>query len=146
MTTYTFALDDQLLGMTFTNAQIATPSVSFTYDAVFGRLPTMVDGTGTTTYGNHPITTPPTLGATQLASVDGPLTNDTITYSYDQLGRVTTRALNVAANTVTWVFDALGRVTSEANVLGTVTYTYDGPTEWQSHLIWHPHLRMEWAE
>jgi RHS repeat-associated protein len=129
LTTYTYALDDQLTGMTFTNAVIGTPSVSFTYDPVFGRLATMVDGTGTTTYGYHPITVPPTLGATQLASVDGPLPNDTITYSYDQLGRVTTRAINGAANTVTWAFDALGRVTSEANVLGTFTYTYDGPTD-----------------
>jgi YD repeat-containing protein len=52
--------------------------------------------------------------------VDGPLGNDTITYAYDELGRVTTRAINGAANTVTWGFDALGRVTSEANVLGDV--------------------------
>jgi RHS repeat-associated protein len=127
VTTYTYALDDQLTGMAFTNAQIATPSVSFTYDAVFGRLATMVDGTGTTTYGYHPITTPGTLGATQLASVDGPLSNDTITYTYDQLSRVTTRAINGVS--VTWTFDGLGRVTSEANVLGTFTYTYDGPTD-----------------
>jgi RHS repeat-associated protein len=41
---------------------------------------------------------------------------------------VTTRAINGAANTVTWTFDALGRVTTEANLLGTFTCTYDGPT------------------
>jgi RHS repeat-associated protein len=127
VTIYTYALDGQLTGMTYTNAQIATPSVSFTYDPVFGRLATMVDGIGTTTYSYHPITTPGTRGATQLASVDGPLSNDTIAYTYDQLSRVTTRAINGVS--VTWAFDALGRVTSEASVLGTFTYAYDGPTD-----------------
>jgi YD repeat-containing protein len=127
-TNYTYVTDDQIQQITYTNAQIATPSVSFTYDATYGRLATMGDGIGTTTYGYHAVATPPALGATQLASVDGPLANDTITYSYDQLGRVTTRAINGAANTVTWAFDALGRVTSEVNVLGTFTYTYDGTT------------------
>ena len=85
----------------------------------------MVDGIGTTSYAYK---APGVLGAGQVASVDGPLTNDTISYTYDtydQLGRVTVRAINGAANTATWVFDALGRVTSEANVLGTFTYTYD---------------------
>jgi hypothetical protein len=63
-----------------------------------------------------------------VASVDGPLTDDTITYTYDELGRVTVRAINGSANTVTWAFDALGRVTSEANLLGAFTYAYDGVT------------------
>jgi YD repeat-containing protein len=119
-TNYMYFKDDQLQQLSYANAVIATPSLSFTYDAVYGRVATMVDGIGTTTYGYHAVTTPPAPGATQLASVDGPLGNDTITYAYDELGRVTTRAINGAANTVTWGFDALGRVTSEANVLGDV--------------------------
>jgi RHS repeat-associated protein len=68
------------------------------------------------------------LGAGQLATVDGPLTNDVIGYAYDELGRVTTRTINGLANSVTWSFDALGRLTGEANVLGTFTYAYDGVT------------------
>jgi YD repeat-containing protein len=67
-----------------------------------------------------------TLGAGQVAAVDGPLTDDTITYAYDALGRVVERAINGSANTVTWAFDALGRVVEEDNLLGTFTYTYDG--------------------
>ena len=122
---YTYALDDQVLSTVFTNAVISTPSVTLTYDSSYGRVATMVDGTGTTTYGYH---APGGLGAGQIATVDGPLSNDTITYGYDEIGRATTRALNGSANTVTWVFDALARVTSEANVLGTFTYTYDGVT------------------
>jgi RHS repeat-associated protein len=128
VTTYTYAKDDQLTNLAYTNEVIATPDVAFTYDSVYGRLATMVDGTGTTTYGYHPVTAPPELGAGRLASVDGPLTNDTISYGYDELGRVTTRAINGAANTVTWAFDSLGRVTSEQNVLGTFAYTYHGTT------------------
>jgi len=123
VTTYTYALDNAILSTVYTNAQMATPSVTYTYDAQYGRVATMTDGTGVTTYTYHPAGVP---GAGQVAAVDGPLTDDTITYSYDQLGRVTTRAINGAANAVTWAFDALGRVTSETNVLGTFSYTYDG--------------------
>jgi RHS repeat-associated protein len=126
---FTYARDDQLTNLAYTNEVIATPDVSLTYDSIYGRLATMVDGTGTTTYGYHAVATPPALGATRLASVDGPLTNDTITYGYDALGRVTTRAINGAANTVTSAFDSLSRVTSEQNVLGTFAYTYHGTTD-----------------
>jgi RHS repeat-associated protein len=123
VTTYTYFADDRVKDTIFTNEQIPTPDVSFTYDIHYGRLATMVDGTGTTAYSYHPVGS---LGATRLASIDGSLTNDTITYAYDQLGRVMTRAVNGSG--VTWTFDALGRVMSETNALGTFTYTYDGAT------------------
>ena len=80
----------------YTNATIPTPGVTYTYDPVYPRVLTMVDGIGTTTYAYK---APGVLGAGQVASVDGPLANDTITYTYDQLGRVTVRAINGAANT-----------------------------------------------
>ena len=128
VTTYTYFADGQLQQTTYTNVVIATPSVSFTYDAVYGRVATMVDGTGTTTYGYNPVSTPAALGATRLASVDGPLANDTITYQYDELGRVVSRAIDGAANPVTWTFDALGRTSSETNLLGAFTSTYEGTT------------------
>ena len=47
--TYAYALDDRLLGVAYTNENISTPDVSFTYDANYPRSSTMVDGTGTTT-------------------------------------------------------------------------------------------------
>lgn len=84
-------------------------------------MATRTDGTGVTTYAYHPVGG---LGAGQLATVDGPLIDDTITYTCDQLGRVIVRAINSVG--VTLAFDALGRVTSEVNVLGTFGYTYDG--------------------
>jgi RHS repeat-associated protein len=125
VTTHTYAADDSLLSTTYTNAQIPTPGVTYTYDPVYPRVATMVDGIGTTTYTYK---APGQLGAGQVASVDGPLTDDTITYASDELGRVTSRAIDGAANTVTWTFDALGRVAQEANLLGTFTYNYDGVT------------------
>jgi YD repeat-containing protein len=97
------------------------PTVSYTYDAQYGPVATRTDGTGVTTYAYHPVGG---LGAGQLATVDGPLIDDTITYTCDQLGRVIVRAINSVG--VTLAFDALGRVTSEVNVLGTFGYTYDG--------------------
>jgi len=107
--------------MTYTNAAIPTPSVSFTYDRVYARVVTMVDGTGTTSYTYHPADV---LGAGQVASVDGPLTDDTIAYTYDELGRVLSRAINGVA--ASQAYDALGQVTSRTDAVGRqTTYTYD---------------------
>ena len=64
------------------------------------------------------------MGAGKLASIDGPLSNDTITFSYDQLGRVTNRSINGTANAANWTFDSLGRVSSATNKLGTFNYAY----------------------
>ena len=57
----------------------------------------MTDGTGTTLLRLNPITGSPALGAGQLASVAGPLPNDTITYQYDELGRRVSTAINGVA-------------------------------------------------
>ncbi len=88
-TNYAYLLDNNLQQVSYTNAQIATPSVSYTYDPVYNRIASMADGTGLTAYGYNPVAAPPALGSARLASVDGPLANDTISYSYDELGRAT---------------------------------------------------------
>ena len=85
----------------------------------------MVDGIGTTGYTYNAIASG-TLGAGQLASVDGPLPNDTLTYSYDQLGRNTGYAINGVGETRS--FDAIGRLLTVVNPLGTFGYTYVGAT------------------
>jgi len=124
-TTYTYAVDNALLQTVYANATISTPSVSFTYDTIYRRLSTMVDGTGTTTYSYHP-TASGQLGAGKRSAVDGPLTNDTITYAYDELGRMTSREINGVAETTG--YDALGRISGQTNSLGTFGYTYVGAT------------------
>ena len=121
---FDYFLDDKFKQTTYTAAVIATPSVSLTYDASQGRLETVTDGTGTRTYSYYPITAPPALGAGLMASIDGPLTNDTATFAYDELGRLVSRTLNGV--TTTWAYDSVGRMTTLADPVGSFNYTYVG--------------------
>lgn len=123
--TLAYALDDKTLSETYTNDTSTTPNVSYAYDPHYKRVLTMVDGTGTTTYTYKPVSA---LGALHLASIDGPLANDTITYDYDELGRVINRAINSVGSRSSTTYDALGRVVTQTNSLGTFTSTYDGLT------------------
>jgi YD repeat-containing protein len=54
VTTHTCALDDALRSTAHTNAPVAMPSVTYTYEADWPRVATMVDGIGTTAYTYHP--------------------------------------------------------------------------------------------
>jgi RHS repeat-associated protein len=124
-TLYSYFIDNNLKQVTYSNAVVATPSVSFTYDTNYNRLLTMTDGIGVTAYSYCAVTNGQ-LGAGMLASVDGPLANDTITYAYDALGRITNRAINGVGQTAG--YDALGRVTVWTNALGTFSNAYVGAT------------------
>lgn len=126
ITAYEYFLDNNLKQVTYTGAQVATPNVSFTYDPLYDRLSTMTDGTGTTTYSYTPIAAPPALGAGQLASVDGPLSNDTVSYTYDEWGQTASRGLPGFVSTLT--YDGLGRLTTQGGPLGNFSYTFDGTT------------------
>jgi RHS repeat-associated protein len=132
-TNYTYFADDNIQQITYTDTNgqplnPPTPSVSFTPDPNYNRVQTMIDGSGTTTYGYNPISLTPTLGAGQLGSIDGPLANDTITFGYDELGRAINRSINGAANSQSWAFDSLGRLSGNTNKLGGFAYTYVGVT------------------
>jgi RHS repeat-associated protein len=140
-TNYAYFADDNVQQVSYTNTAgqpltPPTPSVSYTYDPNYNRVSTMVDGIGTTTYAYNPIAVPPALGAGQLASIDAPLANDTITLGYDQLGRVTNRSVNGTANSETWTLDSLGRVSTDVNKLGTFTNTFVGVTNRLSKLAY----------
>jgi RHS repeat-associated protein len=124
-TTFTYNRDDTFRTVAYGNTQVPTPAVSFTYDPDFERTASVTDGSGTRTYVYNQITTNlPALGAGKLASKNGPFVQDTITYAYDELGRLTNRTINGISQT--WSRDPLGRVTNNANALGTFTYAYDG--------------------
>jgi len=123
--TFSYNLDDSTAALAYTNAAIATPNVSFSYDPNFLRVTAMTDGTGTTNYTYYP-NAPGTLGAGQLASETSPLPNSTLTYTYDQLGRRIGYAVNGVGQTDS--LDALGRVAAVTNPLGTFNYTYAGAT------------------
>ena len=131
---FEYFLDDNLKKITYTGSVVPTPAVSYTYDAQFNRLKTMADGTGTTTLAYNAITATPALGAGRLASMDGPITNDLISFSYDQLGRIITRNINGSVSTQS--YDNLGRVTSIANPLGSFTYKYLTPMDRPDSLIY----------
>jgi RHS repeat-associated protein len=120
-TVYAYSLDDRVLEITFADEVIDTPDVSFTYDTNYSRLTSMEDGTGTTGYSYVP---PGEDGAGQLASIDGPLTNDTLEYLYDELGRMTSQLID-AYGIASRTYDPLGRLTQEINELGTFAFQYD---------------------
>jgi RHS repeat-associated protein len=123
-TTFTYYRDNTLRSIAYANTAIPTPGVSFAYDTNYERIVSMTDGTGTTQYSYHPVTAAPALGAGQLASVDGPLPNDTISYAYDELGRQVSTVLSGKGTLL--IYDAGGRVISETNALGTFSFAYDG--------------------
>ena len=120
VTTYTYNLDGTVASVAHTNAEVPTPGVTWTYDAAYARLMATADGTGTTTYTYKPAGQ---LGAGQLASVDGPSSDDVITYEYDELGRLASRALNGVATT--FGYDAIGRLESQVTAGGPIQFTYD---------------------
>ncbi|HXC16280.1 MAG TPA: hypothetical protein VNV60_02450 [Holophagaceae bacterium] len=126
VTNYGYFIDDDLRSVAYSNAAVATPSTSYTYEIRYNRLATSTGGTGTTTYAYNPVTTMPALGATRLLSVTSPMANSAITYGYDPLGRVLSRSINGVAENRT--YDALGRIATVTNPLGAFTYTYDGAT------------------
>jgi len=127
LTQYVYNQDDALREKSYANAAVETPGVRFSYDPDYSRIASMEDGAGTTHYEYVPISPVPSLGAGQLASVDGPMANDAITYSYDALGRRVSTAVDQVTSTRT--FDSIGRVETITNALGTFRITYDGSSE-----------------
>jgi len=98
-------------------AQISAPSlatIGFAYDSL-NRRTQMTDGAGTTTFGYDL--------ASQLSAIDGPWANDSVTLSYDALGRRTGRSINNTGN-ATLLYDNYGRPQTVTNPLGTFTYNY----------------------
>jgi YD repeat-containing protein len=126
ITKYAYNDDDTLAQISYTNTLKPASPISYTYDPDFNRLVSMTDKTGTTTYTYHPITDPPTLGAGRLATETSPMAQSTVTYGYDELGRVVSQDINGSASQVG--FDTLGRVNQVTNPLGTFQYAYEGST------------------
>jgi RHS repeat-associated protein len=121
-----YNVDNSLKRVSYPNAPTPTPAVSFTYDPDYPRLASVQDGIGTTVYSYYPVTSSPSLGAGQLQSLSGPLPDSTVSFQYDELGRVLARAINGVAENLT--YDPLGRILSITNSLGIFHYTYDGAT------------------
>ncbi len=69
----------------------------------------------------------------------------TLSYGYDALGRVVSRAIDGSTNTETTVYDALGRVTQVANVTGTYSYTPYNATNRIDHIDYPNNQRVQYA-
>ena len=153
ITTYAYNVDDSLAGVSYSGpgAGSSTPAVSFTYDTELPRITSMTDGVGTTSYVYYPIAATPAVdggadqdggpaappvpvapGAGRLQAVLSPVagatagTIDTVSYSYDALGRVSGRGVNGVAQTLT--FDTLGRPAGVTNALDSFAYGYSDET------------------
>jgi RHS repeat-associated protein len=124
ITQYAWNRDNTLKEVAYSSALVPTPSVSFLYDQDYQRITAMTDGTGTTLYSYNPIAANPTLGAGALASIDGPLADDVITFGYDELGRPVHRAIDGVDSVMS--FDAASRLAGVSNALGAFAYAYDG--------------------
>jgi len=122
--TFTYAKDDRITGIAYTNTVNTTPNVTFTYDTYFPRLTSMTDGLGTTNYSYTAISTN---GALKLSSLDGPYSNDAIGLTYDALGRPSGR--NITGGNETFGYDAISRLTSHGTPLGSFTIGYLGQTD-----------------
>lgn len=105
--------NNNLVGITYADA---TPSVTYVYDA-YNRVVERQDGIGTYQFSYD--------ANSQLKEVNGPWENDTVTYSYDELGNRTGLSVQ-GADVVTYVYDNLNRLTSIQQGTKTYSYTYAG--------------------
>lgn len=121
LTQFSYYVDNSLAEKRYVDAIHFTPAVRFTYDPDFPRVLTMQDGNGMSALSYHPMSS---TGAGRLASIDGPLTNDIITFTYDELGRVISRGIENVA--IRRTFDPAGRVTQLTNSLGLFDLTWEG--------------------
>ena len=119
---FSYFPDSSLKSITYRNSQKPTPNVFYTYDDPYRRVRSIQDGQGLTKLTYHPIIGTSNPGAGQLASIDGPWENDTITYAYDALGRATERRINGVLNSTE--YDAAGRIKTVENALGAFAYAY----------------------
>ncbi|NTF59471.1 peptidase C39 [Agrobacterium rhizogenes] len=126
---YGYAIDNNLIGLTYLNAVNPTPNVSLTYDPYYVRMALMTDGAGATTYTYNPSYVD---GAQQLAQECFTATgatgcSHTIAYGYDALGRPASRQIS-GSGAETVQYDAISRVINHSNDLGTFQLTYLGQT------------------
>jgi YD repeat-containing protein len=124
VTTYTYAADDALLQTVYTNATIATPTVSFTYDPAYPRVATMADAVGNIlTWQQQADSNAPTVfrygydradelvAATKWTTDQTPAVLKRYAYAYDFGGNRTSEQIDDAITGAT--YDAMNRLVSQ---------------------------------
>lgn len=120
---FSYTADGRVVGLAYISPQHPTPNVTFSYDPYFARLSSMTDGNGTSVYRYYPVGT---LGALHSMAEDGPYQNDSIFYTYDELGRIKSQTIGTSVEA--FAYDSLGRRISDSGPLGTFDFSYVGDT------------------
>ena len=138
--TFTYAHDNRLTDVTYTNAVNPTPNVHFAWDPFFARRTSMTDGTGTTTYSYQPVGS---AGALQLANEIGPYKNATIAYQYDALSRLMSRTVDTTKES--FKYDSLSRLVTDQNELGAFALGYLGQTQQLTSQASNANVGTQWS-
>ncbi len=120
---FAYNLDDTTASISYQNAFLPTPGVSYGYDPAYPRMVSMTDGLGVTTY-SYGAVTGSAAGANLLTRVQQKWNGAEIVYGHDTLGRVISRTINGVPQTVG--YDTAGRVNALSNALGSFGYTFEG--------------------
>ena len=116
--TYSYYLDGSVNQIVFSGSTV--PTISFGYDAYYPRVTSMADVTGTTQYTYYPAGV---VGGGAVKTEQSPIPNSQITYTYDELKRVTTTSINGSDCTLT--YDSLDRVATEKDAaLNSTAFSY----------------------
>ncbi len=145
---YTYFTDDDIRQLTYFGAHNPTPTVIYGYDPQYNRVNSLRSTgagviNGTLSYTYYPVTVAGTLGANKVNTVGGFFSNDTITYSYDELARAAGQSINGVSSSV--AFDSLGRLASSDNALGHFDRTYDGVTPRLQRLTYPNTVRADYS-
>jgi YD repeat-containing protein len=134
VTSFAYYLDNALAQVAYAPGTGVpdSPTVDYEYDDDYRRVTEITSSLGEVSYSYYPYVNDffgdASNGRGRVESIDGIWNDDTITYTYDELGRVLKRSINGAANEEEYTYDASGRISTVDNNLGLFDYTYLNPT------------------
>lgn len=105
-----------------------TPEVVYTYDD-YNRVVDIQDATGSNLFEYYP--------DSMLKTVNGPYNNDTITYAYDQLGRIIGVTPD-SGQATSYVYDTINRLTTIQTDAGNFSYDYKSDVSPIIKTLTHP--------
>ena len=111
-TTYDYDQNHNLQAATYSDG---TPGFNYAYDD-YNRAKTRTDGIGTYTFAYD--------ANSKIISIDGPWDNDTLTFSYDGIGRIET-IQQQGGESINYTYDGLARLSGLSK--GTEPFIYSYP-------------------